>query len=166
MRHFEAMKYPHLASLLGSALLVLFGPSAPAGELDGLVVQGRMKQIIGGFSTYGHPCPGDTFEIDLAHLPKGKIDLARPDFDPNRDVYPYIPLEGELIIEKVDVGQKDIGGSVVRLTTDTAANRTGGHLIVQVWADELKKGRKVRIYFLESSPDRIGCMAEAEGVLK
>ena len=77
------MKYSHLASLFVSALLVLISPSAPAGELDGLVVHGTMKQIIGVFGTYGHPAIGDTFELDLTNLPNEKIELTRPHLDQN-----------------------------------------------------------------------------------
>lgn len=161
------MKSSLLVSLIASTLLALLSPSAPAGELDGLVLHGTMKQIIGGFSTYGPTRPGDTFEIDLTHLPKEKIDLTRPNFDPEKESRPYIALpSAPLIVEKVTVLPKNIGGSIVRLTTDTAANRTGRHLIIQVTADGLKKGSEVRICFLESSPDRIYCMAEAEGVFE
>ncbi len=135
-------------------------------DLDGLVVQGTMKQIIGVFSTYGHVHIGDTFELEPTNLPKEMIKFTRPHFDPKKDVSPYVPFGGPLTVEKVEMGSKEIAGSVIRLTSEGTANRTGGNLVIQVRVEELKSGSKAKIYFYETSGGNIRCMAEAEGVLK
>ena len=140
-----------------------------AGELNGLVVHGSITQVIGNFNTYGHIRPADTFEIDLTNLPKEKIDFIHPS-EPKRDFQPYVPFKGLLTVEKVEIVAKPgdpgwgKGCAIISLTT---GKRDLESLIIEVWADELKKGSAARIYIYSGNrAGIIGSMAEAEGVLK
>lgn len=166
------MKYATLSALLGLTSLAITLPAADApaepphlaipAELNGLKLSGTMKQIIGTFGTYGHPEVGDTFVLDFTQLPQRKLDLVRPNFDPNRDVTPYIPHQAPLRLTTFDRGEPHVGGTLIVLTAQTPHAK----LVVQLRTRELKVGEPVRIYFLEQHDDWIGCMAEAEGVLK
>jgi hypothetical protein len=77
----------------------------PHPALVGVKFHGTMKQIIGTFSTYGHVRVGDVLDLDLAKLPGEKIELTRPNFDPHRDVTPYIPIQNPLSLTKFERGK-------------------------------------------------------------
>ena len=162
------MKCSHLMVFFTLVLHILFVTSAPAGELDGFVVQGTMKQIIGAFSTNAHVHVGDTFELDLANLPKEKIVFTRLHLDPKADTPPNVPFAGSgpLIVENVKGPLKLNGDYLIRLSTDTSTKRTNSRLLIQVRADKLKKDSRATIYFYQDVFGSIICMAEAEGVLK
>jgi hypothetical protein len=146
------MKYASLA-----AVVAVFLPSfhvhgsEPFAALDGFKVRGTMKQIIGTFSTYGHPEVGDAFELDFAKLPSEKITLVRPNFDPQQDVTPYIPYLSPLEVANVEQGDPKIGGTVVVLRS-TSSSRI---LVVQLRARELKQAEPVRIYFYEEQSGKL-----------
>lgn len=149
-------------------LPVLCASMAEGGELDGLVVRGTMKQMIGYFGTESSDFVqvGDSFEIDLTNLPVDRIDFTRgADVAAKSRLPPAIPFSSRLVVQKVNDSQRSQGGSDIRLSTDTPENRTGGKLVIQIRADELKPGFQASIYFYQEAAGRILCMAEAEGVL-
>lgn len=149
-----------LLSLFPLSVWAVHGDSQT--ELAGLKFHGSMKQIIGVFSTYGHPAVGDELNLDFGKLPTDKIGLSRPNFDPDRDVRPYIPFQKPFQVTFFERGKPEIGGSYFVLTSTDVNSK----LVLQVWARELKPGTAAKIYFYEETFGRIGCMAEAEGVLK
>lgn len=157
------MKYASIAAVVAVFLpsLNLHG-SEPFAALDGFKARGTMKQIIGTFSTYGHPQVGDTFTLDFAKLPSEKINLVRPNFDPKRHVKPYIPYQNPLQIVDVERGDPKIGGTVVVLRSTTSSHK----FVVQLQSRELKRDEPVRIYFYEEAHGHIQCMAEATGTLE
>jgi hypothetical protein len=138
-------------------------------KLAGLVVRGTMKQMIGYFGTESSDFVqvGDSFEIDLTNLPVNRIDFTRgANVTARSRLPPAIPFSSRLVVKEVNDSQRSQGGSDIRLSTDTPENRTGGKLVIQIRADELKQGFKASIYFYqEKAHGRILCMAEAEGVL-
>jgi hypothetical protein len=138
-------------------------PHGENADLSGLIVTGAMKQIIGTFSTYGHPAVGDTFEIDLTNLPKEKIEFMRDSSKARSGNYPpYIPFSAPLNVERVDKRGKGDGTSIILLSSRGSSSI----LLIQVRAEEMGKGSNVRIYFYQETYGRIICMAEADGVLK
>lgn len=133
--------------------------------LKGLIVTGALTKVIGSFNTFGRPSAGNTFEIDLTILPKEKIQFTRNPADPSAHAGPhpsYIPFLAPLIIEEVlrRPGTKD-DHAVINLS----ARHASGKFLIQVLAESLEKGSKVRILFYQDV-GFIGSMAEAEGVLK
>ncbi len=163
----QAMK--RLRHVFVLVLLVLSVPAARSGDLDGLVVRGTMKQMIGYFGTESSDFVrvGDTFEIDLTNLPSGRIGFTRGDAVPAKSqLPPALPFSSRLVVKEVNNSKRSQGGSDIRLSTDTPENRTGEKLVIQVRADELKKGFKATIYFYQEAFGRILCMAEAEGALQ
>ena len=149
------MKPIRLFLLLG---LVAVSISAFSVEAS-LKISGTMKQIIGTFSTFGHPHVGDTFELDVSELPKNKIQLVRPD---SEHASPYIPLPSPLAVDRVQYVNVTPGFHHIRLL----ANDNTTKLVVQVNAQTLEKGQKITIYFYEEFDGNIGCMAEATGIIK
>ncbi len=138
-----------------------------ANPTEPFIVTGTMKQIIGTFSTYGHPKVGDTFEIDLANRPKDKITFADPppvSAESARRTVPYIPFSAPLNIERVDKRENGDGSSLILLSSRSSAST----LLLQVRAHSglFTKGGPVTILLYQESYGRILCMAEAEGVLK
>jgi hypothetical protein len=140
-------------------------PTGENADLTGLIVTGTMKQIIGSFSTYAYPSIGEVFAIDLKNLPGEKIEFTRSPSDPvahaGRNL-PYVPFSAPLNIERVDKREKGDGTSIILLSSRGSSST----LLIQVRAEELEKGSKVRIYLYEEVYGRIICMAEAEGFLK
>lgn len=157
------MKYASIAAVVAVFLpsFSLHG-SEPVATLDGFKVRGTMKQMIGTFGTYGHPQVGDTFELDFAKLPSDKITLVRPNFDPNRDVKPYIPYQSPLRVADLELGDPKIGGTIIVLRSSASSHK----FVVQLRARELKRDEPVRIYFYEEAHGHIQCMAEAAGTLE
>jgi hypothetical protein len=139
--------------------------SAPANQLNGLIVTATMKQIIGSFNAYGMVRVNDTFELNLAKMPIARIEFTRPNYDPEKATRPYVPISSPLIVEKVEVGRKDSVGCLIRLSS-TATDGTRARLIIQLWTRELRKGSSVWIKIYQEVFGDISCMAEAEGVLK
>lgn len=134
--------------------------------VEGLVVKGALTQVIGYFVTYGRPSVGNTFEIDLSNLPKEKMEFTRnaEDRSGHSGPYPsYIPFSVPLMIERVR--QEEPVAKPGRAVIHLSANDGGRKFLIQVQADSLEKGSKVRVLFYQDG-GFIGSMAEAEGVFK
>jgi hypothetical protein len=128
-------------------------PVANLELVKNLRVSAMMKQIIGSFGPFSPVEIGETFELDLGNLPLQIIKLSRS----------AVSIPGFLAIEQVTPVKKNYGWNVIRLS---GANDSG-KLVIQVNADTLEAGGKVRAYFYQTEADgKILCMAEAEGVLK
>src|SRR5690242_20207620 len=88
------------------ALLFLCGISsaeetqeAPPHQRDlvqGLIVQGTLKQVIGTFNTHGRPEIGDSLELEFDNLPQKMLKLK-----PAKNGTPYIPFSAPLIVTQV-----------------------------------------------------------------
>jgi hypothetical protein len=132
------------------------------------IVQGTLKQIIGSFSTYGHPRVGDSFEIDLSNLPRRNIKFARPQTEPASEVThsaPYIPFSAPLNIESVNLRMKGDGASKIFLSSRSETSM----LRIQIWAasaEAFGEGSKIRIIIAEEHFGTILGVAEVEGLLK
>jgi hypothetical protein len=131
--------------------------------VEGLMVTGTMKQIIGIFPSYGQVGVGDMFELNLTHLAKDMIEFTRPHFDPNKQTRPYIPFSPPLVLEKATPSSSGYG--TIRLSaTDTTGVRS--KLVILIYAREFRKDSNALIRIYEESSGDVPCMAEAEGVLK
>jgi hypothetical protein len=131
-----------------------------ADRLSGLVVHGKMTQVIGRFSSHGGPEAGDSFELDLSHLPQEKIELTRPG---EEKVASYMPLSAPLAIERLSLGKRR--DSPARAAIDLATTDGSRKLRIRIVTDGLETGSRVRI-LLRESDDFLGSMAEAVGTLE
>jgi serine/threonine protein kinase len=134
--------------------------------IKGLVIKATMKQMNGTFDTYGGVRVGDSFELDLAKLPTGKIELTRPNFDPTKSSRPYIPFSAPLVIGNIakPCGNASDGfvGGRFRVSSVSESKR----LVFDVGAEQFRKGSKVTINVVEEVYGAVRCMATAEGTLE
>jgi hypothetical protein len=126
--------------------------------VKGLAVSGTLTQSMGSFSTYIWPAVGDTFEIDLANLPRESLRFKHPEDAKER---PYIPIHGLFNIEQIERNQKNQGANRIHL----AAIKDGHKLLLQITAPELVKGGKARMIIYSESYQRIMAVAAADCVL-
>jgi hypothetical protein len=132
--------------------------------VKGFILRGMLKQFIGSFNTPGHPNVGDTFEIDLANLPKNMINFSRAASDLAAYSDPhtgYVPFSVPLTIEQVEKSIPAHGSSLIRLSSVDAYSK----FVIQVRARELVNGATATVFLYSESTGRILCLAEAVGVL-
>lgn len=159
---------PLAFACLSFSASALAGERAPAEAEDlvkGFVVTGTLKQVIGNFNSYGTPGVGNTFTLDLANLPTERIQFTRQPEAGRPDSFPsYMPFSAPLHLEGVrreDPVTKP-GRAAINLSTADA----GPRFLVQIQADRLEKGSKVRVLFFVGALGFMGSMAEADGVLR
>jgi hypothetical protein len=127
--------------------------------VQGLIVQGTLKQVIGHFNTHGRPEIGDTLELEFDNLPQKMLKLK-----PQKNGSPYIPFSTPLLL--TDVKQQSAKLEPPRRAViHLAAGDANSKFLIQIVAESLERGSKVRIYLYQDG-GFIGSMAEAEGVLK
>jgi hypothetical protein len=134
--------------------------AAVVAQLKGLVVSASLKQSIGSFSSFGAPAVGNSFEIDFDKLPTEKLTLTAA--EPGHGSH-YIPFSGPLRIEYAKQGKKVTGPA--RTVINLSAGTAGSMFRIQVLAEGLEKGSKVRVILYRDS-GFAGSMAEGEGVVK
>lgn len=131
-------------------------------------VTGRLTKVIGSFSSYGTPSEGGAFKLDLAVLPKEKIEFIRAGDDPLGEAgskFPaYMPFRGPLVIERLrrEAPVRETSRAAIHL----AARKDGFTFLINIMADRLEKGSKVRVQIYHAGGSFMGSMAEAEGVLE
>ncbi len=131
-----------------------------AAELvKGLAVTGTVTKAIGNFCSPGRPVAGDTFEFAFDELPQEKLKFTTPDAQTH-----YIPLSAPLHVVHVKQQGEKISGPR-RAAIHLSATDADRKFLIQVIAESLEKGSKVRIYVYENS-GFLGSMAEGEGELK
>jgi hypothetical protein len=128
--------------------------------VKGLVVTGTLTKVIGGLGSPGTPAAGDAFELEFDKLPHLMLKFVTA--EANHGTH-YIPLPAPLQVVHVKQSAKVDGPrrTAIHLSAKSASNK----LLIQVLAESLEKGSKVRIYLYVDS-GFLGSMAEAEGVLK
>ncbi len=127
--------------------------------VKGLTVTGTLRQVIGDFSSHGRPKIGDTFEINLDILPLEKIKLVPLKIGESS----YMPFHAPLTITRVKQVEEESGPR--RTVIELSAIDRHDKFVIRILAEDLAKGSKVRVIFYHPA-DFLGCMAEAEGVLK
>lgn len=125
-----------------------------------LTVRGTITQTIGAFGSHGEPRIGDTFELDLGALPTNKLSFSRSG---SQEPQAYIPLQGPISVDHLRVGKAVTGPARTAIFLSTPDGE--GRLRIQITADSLKPGGKVRIGFSRDD-GFLGSRAEAEGVFK
>jgi hypothetical protein len=154
-----------LIATIGAAAEPTKPPAADdVAYVKGFILRGMLKQLIGSFSTFGHPKVGDTFEIDLANLPKDRINFSRAASDTAANSGPrpaYVPFSVPLTIEQVEKRIPAHGSSLIRLSSMDASRK----FVIQVRVSELVNGATARVFLYEETYGTIQCLAEAVGVL-
>jgi hypothetical protein len=130
--------------------------------VKGFVVTGALTKVIGTFHSRGVPNAGLLFEIDLGNLPQKKFTFVDPQ-RPFEKASFFIPFSATLAIESVRLQKGGTGRAVINLSAVDAS----GKFLIQVAAEKLEKGRKVKVWFSrDGGTEFMGSMAEAEGILK
>jgi hypothetical protein len=127
--------------------------------VKGLIVEATLQQVIGTFNTHGRPQIRDKFAIEFDNLPQKMLKLIPAE----KGGSPYIAFSAPLVIERIKRSGKiePPRRAVIHLSASDAQ----GKFLIQIIAESLERGSKVRI-FLYQEGGFVGSMAEADGVLK